>query len=599
MGEAPEAIQLDRRASTEIDAARGRPSRPHRLPHPDDPRRRRGRRRGGRASRQRFPDLEWPRLRRYLLRHDRTARTRSRRWPASATSCWSSARRTRRTRGASSRSPNARAAAARLLDDETEIDPAWLVGARTIGRHRRGLGPRRPGGSGGQRARRPRSRRPCEERPVGGRDVQFTLPAGASMKRRVASCGGRSGSDRDDERVACASRPGWGRTCCKQKLRGRERFPLIVELEPLFACNLACAGCGKIQYPPRRAAAAHAGATAVAAIEECGAPMVSIAGGEPLIHPEIDRDRPPSCSRRKKFVYLCTNALLLREEDRPVQAVALLLVGGAPRRPARAPRRARCAARACSTWPSRACGGQGGGVPGDDQLHLLHLTTRRRSSQAVLDFLNDELKVDAMMISPAYGVREGARPGALPGGRRRRGALFAEAFAGGAPQALAPEPLAAVPRLPRGQDRLRVHAVGYPVLLDLRLAAALLPAGRRLLRDVPRAGGDHRLVEVRPAGGDPQCRELHGPLRLRAVRRARDHGLAQGIDPGDGRHRLTAREPVDRQAPRLSRPPPSPVADARNAFRKAFGSIPCSRRSRTPIPRPSYRIPSRMCSAPM
>src|SRR2546425_908437 len=73
----------------------------------------------------------------------------------------------------------------------------------------------------------------------------------------------------------------------KQKLKRRERFPLLVELEPLFACNLACAGCGKIQYPPNILKQRMTVETAVAAIEESGAPMVSIAGGEPLIHPEI------------------------------------------------------------------------------------------------------------------------------------------------------------------------------------------------------------------------------------------------------------------------------------------------------------------------
>src|SRR5947207_15413393 len=78
-----------------------------------------------------------------------------------------------------------------------------------------------------------------------------------------------------------------GAYLAKQRLRGRERFPVLVELEPLFACNLACAGCGKIQYPAHILKQRMTVATAVAAIEESGAPMVSIAGGEPLIHPEV------------------------------------------------------------------------------------------------------------------------------------------------------------------------------------------------------------------------------------------------------------------------------------------------------------------------
>src|SRR5919202_1380548 len=90
----------------------------------------------------------------------------------------------------------------------------------------------------------------------------------------------------------------------KQRIRRRDRFPLVVELEPLFACNLACAGCGKIQYPAHILKQRMSVDRAVAAIEESGAPMVSIAGGEPLIHPEINLIAE-ELVRRKKFVYLC------------------------------------------------------------------------------------------------------------------------------------------------------------------------------------------------------------------------------------------------------------------------------------------------------
>ena len=96
----------------------------------------------------------------------------------------------------------------------------------------------------------------------------------------------------------------------RQRLRGVERYPLVLMLEPLFRCNLACAGCGKIDYPEDILDRRLSPAECMAAIDECGAPVVSIAGGEPLIHkemPEIVR----GFVRRKKFVYLCTNALLL------------------------------------------------------------------------------------------------------------------------------------------------------------------------------------------------------------------------------------------------------------------------------------------------
>ncbi len=95
-----------------------------------------------------------------------------------------------------------------------------------------------------------------------------------------------------------------------QKLRGRTKFPLIVELEPLFACNLACPGCGKIQHPASILKQRMPVEQAVGAIEESGAPMVSIAGGEPLMHPQID-EIVRQLVKRKKFVYLCTNAVLM------------------------------------------------------------------------------------------------------------------------------------------------------------------------------------------------------------------------------------------------------------------------------------------------
>src|ERR1700720_2354665 len=96
----------------------------------------------------------------------------------------------------------------------------------------------------------------------------------------------------------------------RQKLARNAKFPLLVELEPLFACNLKCAGCGKIQQPHDVLKQRMPVEQALAAIEECGAPMVSLAGGEPLMHPQIDV-LVAELIKRKKFVFLCTNALLL------------------------------------------------------------------------------------------------------------------------------------------------------------------------------------------------------------------------------------------------------------------------------------------------
>lgn len=97
-----------------------------------------------------------------------------------------------------------------------------------------------------------------------------------------------------------------------QRLLGRKRYPLVLMLEPLFRCNLACAGCGKIQYPADILRRQLTPEECFRAVDECGAPIVSIPGGEPLLHPQIDAIVAGLVARRK-YVYLCTNALLLEK----------------------------------------------------------------------------------------------------------------------------------------------------------------------------------------------------------------------------------------------------------------------------------------------
>src|SRR5215471_9549291 len=99
----------------------------------------------------------------------------------------------------------------------------------------------------------------------------------------------------------------------KQRLTGRERYPLVLMLEPLFRCNLACAGCGKIDYPDAILNQRLNVDECLDAVEECGAPVVVLAGGEPLLHREMDKIAAGLIAR-KKFVYLCTNALLLEKK---------------------------------------------------------------------------------------------------------------------------------------------------------------------------------------------------------------------------------------------------------------------------------------------
>ena len=104
-----------------------------------------------------------------------------------------------------------------------------------------------------------------------------------------------------------------GRYIVEQKLKRVERYPLVLMLEPLFRCNLACAGCGKIDYPEAILDKRLSFDDCMAAIDECGAPIVSIAGGEPLIHKDMQQIVHGYIAR-KKFVYLCTNALLLERK---------------------------------------------------------------------------------------------------------------------------------------------------------------------------------------------------------------------------------------------------------------------------------------------
>jgi hopanoid biosynthesis associated radical SAM protein HpnH len=103
-----------------------------------------------------------------------------------------------------------------------------------------------------------------------------------------------------------------GKYLVTQRLRGRKRFPLVLMLEPLFRCNLACTGCGKIQHPAEILKQNLTPQQCFAAVDECGAPVVSIPGGEPLLHPQID-EIVKGLIERKKYIYLCTNGILLEK----------------------------------------------------------------------------------------------------------------------------------------------------------------------------------------------------------------------------------------------------------------------------------------------
>ncbi|MEV0594579.1 adenosyl-hopene transferase HpnH [Nonomuraea cavernae] len=214
----------------------------------------------------------------------------------------------------------------------------------------------------------------------------------------------------------------------RNKLRRQSKFPLLVELEPLFACNLGCAGCGKIQHPADVLRQRMPVDQAVAAIEESGAPMVSIAGGEPLMHPQIG-DIVRELVARKKYVYLCTNALLIPkkiDQFAPSRYFAWTVhIDGL---------RERHDASVCkegvfdeAVAAVRECRRRGFRVTTNTTFFS---TDSPQTVVDVLNYLNDDLAVDQMMISPAYAYEKAPDQDHFLGVREIR-ELFRKAFAGG------------------------------------------------------------------------------------------------------------------------------------------------------------------------
>jgi len=190
----------------------------------------------------------------------------------------------------------------------------------------------------------------------------------------------------------------------KQKLLRRKKFALLLELEPLFACNLKCAGCGKIAQPASLLKQRMPVDQAVAAVEECGAPMVSIAGGEPLMHPQID-EIVRQLLDRGKIVFLCTNALLLPKhlhKFAPHKNFAWMVhLDGLRER---------------HDESVRKVGGFDGAVEAVKLAQAAGFRVMTNSTifsndtpQDVIDllnYLNDDLGVDNMQISPAYAYEK-------------------------------------------------------------------------------------------------------------------------------------------------------------------------------------------------
>jgi len=212
------------------------------------------------------------------------------------------------------------------------------------------------------------------------------------------------------------------------KIRRRPYYPFIVEIEPLFACNLSCPGCGKIQHPTEILRRRLSVEDVVGAVEESGTPMVSIAGGEPLLHPEIDK-MVAALIERKVYVYLCTNAVLLRRRlDRftPSHFFSWVVhVDGLGARHDAAVDRAGVFDEVVEAVKEAKA--RGFRVTTNSTFFN---TDSPKTVRDLLDFLNDDLGVDAMMISPAYAYEKAPDQDHFMGVEQTR-RLFAEAFAQG------------------------------------------------------------------------------------------------------------------------------------------------------------------------
>jgi hopanoid biosynthesis associated radical SAM protein HpnH len=214
----------------------------------------------------------------------------------------------------------------------------------------------------------------------------------------------------------------------KQKIKRVEKFPLLVELEPLFACNLKCAGCGKIEQPAALLKQRMSVEQAVGAIEESGAPMVSIAGGEPLMHKEIDVIVQQLLDRGK-IVFLCTNAVLLPKHLHrftPHKNFAWMVhIDGLRERHDASVNKEGVFDQAVAAIKMA----KDAGFRVNTNTTFFDTDTPQ-DVIGVLDYLNDELGIDNMQISPAYAYEKAPDQEHWLGVEQTR-ELFRKAFDGG------------------------------------------------------------------------------------------------------------------------------------------------------------------------
>ena len=340
-------------------------------------------------------------------------------------------------------------------------------------------------------------------------------------------------------------------TSLRHRLKKTKYYPFIVEIEPLFACNLSCPGCGKIQHPTeilrqrlsvedvarRRRGERHAD----------GVDRRRRAAAAPRHRRAWSRS---SC-KRKVYVYLCTNAVLLRRRlDRftPSHYFSWVVhMDGLRERHDAAVDRAGVFDEAVAAI--REAKARGFRVTTNSTFFN---TDSPKTVRDVLDFLNDDLKVDAMMISPAYAYEKAPDQehflgveqtrAAVQGGLRRQAA-----------EEVAPQPLAAVPRLPGGQGGLPVHGLGHPELLGASAGSGpatswptATPTSYRELVETTDWGAYGR-------GRDPRCANCMAHCGYEPSAVIASLGLAAPVAARAREHALIAHEPSSRSPRRVRR----------------------------------------------
>ena len=219
-----------------------------------------------------------------------------------------------------------------------------------------------------------------------------------------------------------------GKYVFDRQRRGQDKFALVLQLEPLYQCNLACAGCGKIQHTADILRRRLTVQECIDAALECEAPVISVAGGEPLVHEEIDQIIAELVAR-KKFVYLCTNARLLEKKlhkfKPSVYFAWSIHLDGLRERHDESVCRSGVFDKAVAAAK----------LAKDAGFRVTTNTTffdqdDAASIERTLDFLNDELGVDTMQIAPGYAYEKAPDQEHFLGIERTR-AIFREAFSGG------------------------------------------------------------------------------------------------------------------------------------------------------------------------